>query len=93
MIVNPSSSNLEAVFLGEDGTLYQVQGISAEDELRGMGHFFLGEDGTLYQVMGYDLRGSDESPGVSDEGLGEDEDPALGRFFLGKDGTLYEAVR
>ena len=26
MIVNPSPSGTEAMFLGEDGTLYQVQG-------------------------------------------------------------------
>ena len=30
MIVNPSSSRAEAMFLGEDGTLYQVQGLDEE---------------------------------------------------------------
>ena len=47
MIVNPSSSGTEATFLGEDGTLYQVQGLGEEDDLQGLGQFFLGEDGTL----------------------------------------------
>jgi hypothetical protein len=92
MIVNPSSSDSKAVFLGEDGTLYRVQGVGEEDEQRGMGHFFLGEDGTLYQVQGYDLSGSDEF-GVSDGDQGEDEDPTPGHLFLGEDGTLYEVVR
>ena len=47
MIVNPSPSGTKAVFLGTDGTLYQVQGLGEE-----AGQFFLGEDGTLYQVQG-----------------------------------------
>jgi len=89
MIVNPSSSDSKAVFLGEDGTLYQVQGIGKEDELQGPGHFFLGEDGTLYQVQGYDLGGSDEFAGLA----GGELSPTPGRFFLGEDGTLYEVVR
>ena len=54
MIVNPSSSGTEACFLGEDGTLYQVQGLGEEKALQGMGQYFLGEDGTLYQVQGSD---------------------------------------
>ena len=54
MIVNPSSLGPESMFLGEDGTLYQVQGLSEEKALEGLGHCFLGEDGSLYQVQGFD---------------------------------------
>ena len=50
MIVNPGPSGSGACFLGEDGTLYQVQGLE-EDAYRGVGRFFLGEDGTLYQTQ------------------------------------------
>ena len=53
-------------FLGEDGTLYQVQGLGlnglaeridcsgeglGEDTCCQLGRFFLGEDGTLYEVV------------------------------------------
>jgi hypothetical protein len=82
MIVNPSPSEIEGLFLGEDGTLYQVQGLGEEEELQGMGQFFLGEDGTLYQVQG-----------VGSNGVGEAEAHELGRYFLGEDGALYELVR
>ncbi len=75
MIVNPSPSDAEAYFLGEDGTLYQVQGLAQTDDRLGSGQFFLGDDGTLYQVQRLpqtdDLQGS-------------------GQFFLGDDGTLYQ---
>jgi hypothetical protein len=80
MIVNPSPSDAEAYFLGEDGTLYQVQGLPQTEDLQtenlqSSGQFFLGEDGTLYQVQGLlqtaDLQGSSQ-------------------FFLGEDGTLYQ---
>ena len=37
MIVNPSPSGTEALFLGEDGTLYQVQGLGEEEALQGIG--------------------------------------------------------
>jgi hypothetical protein len=41
-------------FLGEDGTLYQVQGVGAdglgEAEAHELGRYFLGEDGTLYEL-------------------------------------------
>ena len=57
MIVNPSSSGTEAMYLGEDGTLYQVQGLSEEKALEGLGHCFLGDDGLLYQVQGFDTDG------------------------------------
>jgi len=77
MIVNPGPPSPGAFFLGDDGTLYQVQGLGQEEELRGVGQFFLGEDGTLYRV----------------QGVGEDEGRDLGPFFLGEEGTLYEVVR
>jgi hypothetical protein len=82
MIVNPSASEIEGLFLGEDGTLYQVQGLGEEAESQGTGEFFLGEDGTLYQVQG-----------VGSNGVGEAEAHELGRYFLGEDGALYELVR
>jgi hypothetical protein len=52
MIVNPGPSDSGALLWGEDGTLYQVQGLGQEEEREGLGQFFLGEDGTLYQVQG-----------------------------------------
>lgn len=93
MIVNPSSSGTEAAFLGEDGTLYHVQGLGEEETLHGSGQFFLGEDGTLYQVQGVDA-GSSTGPAESlGEGLGEENRHELGHYFLGADGALYEVVR
>jgi hypothetical protein len=93
MIVNPSSSGTEAAFLGEDCTLYHVQGLSEEEALQGPGQFFLGEDGTLYQVQGFN---DCCSTGVA-EGLGKGLEGAkghdLGRYFLGADGALYEVDR
>ncbi|MGH8590900.1 MAG: hypothetical protein ACREXX_16705 [Gammaproteobacteria bacterium] len=91
MIVNPSPSGTEAFLLGEDGTLYQMQGMGKEEEPQGMGQFFLGEDGTLYQIQGLGSNGSVEQTAV--EGLGEAEGREPGRYFLGEDGTLYEVVR
>ncbi len=82
MIVNPSSSEMEAMFLGEDGTLYQVQG-----------QCFLSEDGSLYQVQGFDSDGSIELGEGAGEDLGEDEVRELGRYFLGADGGIYEVVQ
>jgi hypothetical protein len=81
-IANPGSSGAEGLFLGDDGTLYQVQGLGEEAESQGTGEFFLGEDGTLYQVQG---EGAD--------GVGEAEAHELSRYFLGEDGTLYELTR
>ena len=85
MIVNPSSSGTEAMYLGEDGTLYQVEGLSEERALQGLGQCFLGEDGSLYQVQGFG-----EGAG---EDLGEDDVRSLGRYFLGADGGIYEVVQ
>jgi hypothetical protein len=48
---------METMYLGEDGTLYQVQGLSEERAFEGLGQCFLGEDGLLYQVQGCDTDG------------------------------------
>ena len=53
MIINPGLPSSENYFLGDNGTVYQLQAI--EDEFPGIGEFFLGEDGTLYQLQGYQL--------------------------------------
>ena len=43
MIVNPSPSGTEAMFLGEDGTLYQVQGLGEEKRSKEWGNTFWAE--------------------------------------------------
>ena len=92
MIVNPGHSATEGLFLGDDGTLYQVQGLGEEAELQGTGELFLGEDGALYEVQGFDA-GSTTEPGDGlGAGLEEVDSRELGRYFLGDDGTLYEVV-
>jgi hypothetical protein len=92
MIVNPGPIAGGTVFLGADGTLYQVQGLGEEAELQGTGELFLGDEGALYEVQGF-CSGSTTEPG---DGLGssleEDDGQELGRYFLGEDGTLYEVV-
>jgi hypothetical protein len=93
MIVNPSSSGTEAMFLGEDGILYQVQGLGEENAQQGMGQYFLDGDGSLYHMQGTEAGGSVEPAKNSGENLGEEDDRALGRYFLGADGALYEVVR
>ena len=93
MIVNPSSSGTEAMFLGADGTLYQVEGLSEEKAWERLGQCFLGENGSLYQMQGFDTDGSSELGDGVGEDLGEDDVRALGQYFLGADGTLYEVVR
>lgn len=92
MIVNPGPSGVEAMFLGEDGTLYQVQGLR-ENTQQAMGQYFLSRDGSLYHVQGFEARGSTEPVKNSGEGLGKEDGRALGRYFLGADGMLYEVVR
>jgi hypothetical protein len=92
MIVNPSPSGTAGLFLGEDGTLFQVQGLGVEEELQGMGPFFLGQDGTLYQVQGSNPDSLSAPAESSGEGVGEEDGPELGRYFLGADGMLYEVV-
>jgi hypothetical protein len=93
MIVNPSSSGAEAMFLSEDGTLYQMQGPEEQHPQKGMGQYFLGEDGSLYQVQGFEAGSSDEPATHSGEKLGEEDGRELGQYFLGDDGVLYEVVR
>jgi len=93
MIVNPGSPGTEGLFLGEDGTLYQMQGLGEEEALQGIGQFFLGEDGTLYQVQGSGPDSLSELSESLGEGLGEGNGRELGRYFLGADGALYEVVR
>lgn len=89
MIVNPGPPDSGDLFLGDDGTLYQVQRLGQEEAPQGLGQFFLGEDGAVYQVQGFGLSGLAEHA----QGLDEDEGTELGRFFLGEDGTLYKVVR
>lgn len=93
MIVNPSSSGAEPMFLGEDGTLYQVQGLTEESTQQGSGRYVLGGDGSLYHVQGCDACGSAEPAKNSGKGLGKEDGPAVGQYFLGADGMLYEVVR
>jgi len=93
MIVNPSSSGMEAMFLGEDGTLYKVQGLGEKTSQQGMGQYVLSGDGSLYQVQGLETGSSNEPAKNSDEKLGEEDGGELGRYFLGDDGVLYEVVR
>jgi hypothetical protein len=93
MIVNPSSSGTESMFLGQDGTLYQVQGLSDENAQQGMGQYVLGGDGSLYQVQGFEAGSSAEPAKNSGENLGEENGREIGRYFLGADGALYEVVR
>jgi hypothetical protein len=66
MIINPTSSP-DAYLLGEDGTLYQVQGLAQEQFSSDLGasdtgQYFLGEDGTLYQLQGAGLGDSFQAP-------------------------------
>lgn len=93
MIVNPSSSGSEAMLLGQDGTLYQIQGVGEENSQSGMGQYVLGEDGSLYQVQGFEACGSKDPAHNSDRSLGKADDHPLGQYFLGADGLLYEVVR
>lgn len=92
MIVNPSASGEEAMFLGEDGTLYQMQSLGKSTG-QGMGQYFLSGDGSLYQVQGFEAGSSAEPAKNSGEGLGQEEGREIGRYFLGSDGMLYEVVR
>jgi hypothetical protein len=66
MIVNPGAPGAE-IFLGDDGGVYQVQGLAAKPDAAGLGEFFLGDDGRLYQVHG--LAGAGRLPRYF---LGED---------------------
>ena len=90
MIVNPSSSRVEAMYLGEDGMLYEVQGLNEDEGFQGWGR--LEEIESLREVQGI---ADGDSTGLSVE-LGEDFEGddvrAVGQYFLGADGTLYGVV-
>jgi hypothetical protein len=90
MIVNPGPRASGALFLGENGTVYQLRGVGLKDEREKLGQLFLGEDGVLYQVQGLKPSRFAE-PGPT--ALGEEAGRNLGRFFLGEDGTLYEVLK
>jgi hypothetical protein len=93
MIVNPSRPHSGAYFLGEDGTLYHVQGLDLGQATPPARSFFRGEDGCLYQGRRR-IRESPTAIGeVSRHDLGETRQRERGRFFLGADGTLYEVVK
>ena len=90
MIVNPGTPGKAqpgnpVFFLGEDGELYQVQGLQGGEAQVELAEYFLGDDGNLYHVPGLGalivstggLEGGRVSP----------------RFFLGDDGTLYEITK
>ncbi len=52
MIINPGRPDDESIlFLGEDGTLYQLQ--PSEFRSQEPEELFLGDDGALYQLQGY----------------------------------------
>jgi hypothetical protein len=86
MIVNPTPDSGGGIFLGEDGTLYQVQGLGAEEGAIA-GALFLGEDGTLYRAEGVAdpaaTTGAPSPPPAAAE-------MGLSGYLLGADGTLYE---
>lgn len=49
MIVNPSPAGGCGIVLGDDGTLYKVDGLGA-DRQTALASYFLGSDGTLYKT-------------------------------------------
>ncbi|MGH8583395.1 MAG: hypothetical protein ACREWG_11550 [Gammaproteobacteria bacterium] len=94
MIVNPGPMpERETYFLGQDGTLYQVQGLGEDGNRREAQRYLLGEDGTLYQVAGSGANASSGLGEPSTTGSGGGENGDSGRYFLGADGTLYELIR
>jgi hypothetical protein len=48
MIVNPDRSDGAGYLLGDDNTLYRVEGLAESESPH---RFFLGDDGTLYEVV------------------------------------------
>jgi hypothetical protein len=92
MIVNPSSENSGMVFLGDDGNLYKVRGLS-EKPPQSLGHLFLGDDGTLYKVEGVERATANDRREFATEHLGENYERDMGGLFLGDDGTLYEVIK
>ena len=57
MIVNPGLPHepqalpFGQVFIGDDGTLYRLEGLGETESFGDLAEFYLGEDGTLYQVI------------------------------------------
>ena len=49
MIVNPGLRNGAAYLLGDDNTLYRIEGLAENDPPH---RFFLGDDGTFHEIMG-----------------------------------------
>jgi len=90
MIVNPSSSRTEAMYLGEDGMLYEVQGLSEDGEFQGWGR--LEEVGSLYQDQDIVEQDSTELGAELEKDFEGDDVRAVGQYFLGADGTLYGVV-
>lgn len=83
MIVNPSPLGRQDLFLGEDGTVYQVHGLADKSGGQELGQLYLSSDGTLYQAQSSSVDALGDSPALTD----------LGRYFLGEDGQLYERIR
>ena len=92
MIVNPPSGGTAGMFLGDDGTLYQVQGASDEEQLEGLGQFFLGEDGSLYRAESPRPTQPAEAAHAASSGVGADATAELDGYLLAADGTLYEVT-
>jgi len=90
MIVNPGlpadkgDLPLGQVFFSQDGTLYRLEELHAEDSLGEFAEFYLGEEGTLYRLEGFP-----STPCSCSQKLGT----SYRSYFLGADGTLYETIR
>ena len=88
MIVNPGLPNSEQalslgqIFFGDDGYVYQIQGLEEEPTRSGLNDLYLGEDDTLYSLGSPELLGKYET---------ETRGPPR-QYFLGADGTLYEVI-
>jgi len=92
MIVNPAAG-IGGMFLGDDGTLYQVQGSSDEETLREMGELFLGDDGSLYRAE-HPRSTSPIEPAQSTSSRARAETTSgLDGYLLAADGTLYEVTK
>jgi hypothetical protein len=86
MIVNPSSSSMKAMYLGDDGKLYEVEGLGEDEGFHGWGQ--LEELSSLYELRGI----AEDSIALGDEldeEFEEDMVRAVGQYFLGTDGTVY----
>lgn len=92
MIVNPSlppnesGFRLGEILLGDDGTLYGLEG-RQETSTQRLADFYLADDGTLYRM---ERLQPFHGPGFNT--LAEAQD-FQGSYFLGEDGTLYQMIR